>query len=236
MRKIKGLLFDYGGTLDTGGCHWGKVIWKAYQQEQIPITWEQFKDAYVFAERTLGSQPIVQPDFTFKRMLDVKLRIELERLCAQSCYDKALAAQKHEALLSNLYQQVVEHTKQSREVLTQLHEQYAMALVSNFYGNLNTVLEELGLGNLFQCVVESAVAGVRKPDPRIFALGIDALHLNPEETAVIGDSFDKDILPAKQLNCKAIWFKGETWDDKTYDETLPDCVITDLRQLLKVFS
>ena len=25
---IKGYIFDYGGTLDTGGHHWGKVIWQ----------------------------------------------------------------------------------------------------------------------------------------------------------------------------------------------------------------
>ena len=24
--EIKGYLLDYGGTLDTAGCHWGKFI------------------------------------------------------------------------------------------------------------------------------------------------------------------------------------------------------------------
>ena len=26
MMRIKGFIFDYGGTLDTRGNHWGKVL------------------------------------------------------------------------------------------------------------------------------------------------------------------------------------------------------------------
>ena len=33
----KGYIFDYGGTLDTGGNHWGKVIWHAYQYLGVPV-------------------------------------------------------------------------------------------------------------------------------------------------------------------------------------------------------
>ena len=33
----RGLIFDYGGTLDTKGCHWGKVLWHAYEQSHVPV-------------------------------------------------------------------------------------------------------------------------------------------------------------------------------------------------------
>ena len=49
----KGYIFDYGGTLDTAGRHWGKVLWHAYSRHNIPVTEEQFREAYVHAERTL---------------------------------------------------------------------------------------------------------------------------------------------------------------------------------------
>ena len=51
---LKGYIFDYGGTLDTGGQHWGKVIWHAYERQQVPVSEEAFRDAYVHAERTLS--------------------------------------------------------------------------------------------------------------------------------------------------------------------------------------
>ena len=111
-----------------------------------------------------------------------------------------------------------------------------MVLVSNFYGNISVVLQEFGFVGLFQEVIESAVVGVRKPDPRIFTLGVEALGLKPEEVAVVGDSMDKDIIPAKQAGCQTVWFKGEGWTDDPVDETIPDRMITDLSQLLKSSS
>lgn len=29
------LLFDFGGTLDTAGCHWGKFLWYAYKKTEF---------------------------------------------------------------------------------------------------------------------------------------------------------------------------------------------------------
>lgn len=74
---IRGFIFDYGGTLDTGGQHWGKVIWHAYEHLQVPVSETDFRDAYVHAERTLGKNPIIQPDFTFYKTLETKISIQL---------------------------------------------------------------------------------------------------------------------------------------------------------------
>ena len=232
---IKGYIFDYGGTLDTAGCHWGKLLWRAYQKHQVPVTEEQFRDAYVYAERTLGRNPIIQPHYNFHTTLSVKLRLEMEYLCQNGFWgaDEAKFNEKHEAVLNELYAQVKETTRHSREVLEQLHQTYPMVLVSNFYGNIHEVLVEFGLDHLFQDVVESAVVGIRKPDHRIFALGVEKLGLKPEEVMVVGDSFYKDIEPAIKAGCKAAWFKGEGWTDATYDESIPDKVITDLAQLIE---
>ena len=88
------------------------------------------------------------------------------------------------------------------------------------------------MAHLFQKVIESAVVGIRKPDARIFALGLEALQMEPEEVTVVGDSISKDIVPARSLGCHTVWFKGESWDDKVEDETIPDRIITHLQQLL----
>ena len=231
---IKGYIFDFGGTLDTAGCHWGQMLWHAYQRQQIPVSEEQFREAYVYAERTLGRTPIIQSDYSFHKTLDVKIRIEMEYLCTSGAWqaDEAEFARGHKTVLEDVYSKVVEITSHSREVLSQLAARYPMVLVSNFYGNISHVLEEFHLSEFFKDIVESAVVGVRKPDHRIFVLGVEALGLKPEECVVVGDSFYKDIEPAKKAGCQAVWFKGEGWTDQQYDETLPDKIITDLNQLL----
>ena len=220
---IKGYIFDYGGTLDTGGHHWGKVIWHAYERQQVPVSEAQFREAYVHGERTLGKNPIIQPDFTFRQTLEKKLQLQLEFLHQEDYLSP---------LLDDLYSRTQAETRKSREVLLRLKEQYPMVLVSNFYGNIQTVLGEFGLDGVFSQIIESAVVGVRKPDPRIFSLGVEALGLKPDEVVVVGDSIDKDIVPARQAGCHTVWFRGEGWTDDPVDESLPDRIITDLRDLL----
>ena len=218
----KGYIFDYGGTLDTGGHHWGKVLWHAYQRQQVPVTEEQFREAYVHAERTLGKNPIIKPDFTFRRTLEEKVRIEMD----------FLSVSQVQQVVDDLYERTRQVTAHSREVLMQLKAHYPMVLVSNFYGNIAVVLQEFGFDGIFQSIIESAVVGIRKPDPRIFTLGVEALGLPPEDVTVVGDSIDKDILPARQAGCHTVWFKGEGWTDAPVDERQADCVITDLTQLI----
>lgn len=232
--KAKGYIFDYGGTIDTNGCHWGKMLWHAYQRHNIPIHEDEFRRAYVHGERTLGRIPIIQTDYTFSKTLSIKLRIEFEYL-----QDKGLlnannfnSASCQTAILDDLYQKVTDTTAKAREVLLKVKEQAPVVLVSNFYGNLNVVLDEFHLNGIFKDVIESAVVGVRKPDPEIFQLGIKALGLPPEDIALVGDSFDKDILPGNSVGLKTVWLKGEQWDDRSYDETLPDKIITNFSQLI----
>lgn len=242
----KAFIFDYGGTLDTRGNHWGKVIWKAYQEQGVPVSEEQFREAYVYAERTLGRNPIVRPSYTFKLTLDVKLRLQLEYLAGHLFDDSDSNAFKklHQRLLFHLYEQVQQTVGESREVLSQLYGRFPMALVSNFYGNVHTVLQEMQLDSFFSPVIESAVVGIRKPDPQIFLLAVEALQeayhaatggqLLPQEITIVGDSMAKDIVPARTLGCQTVWFKGEGWTDKQEDESIPDHIITSLEEILQL--
>ena len=227
---IKGYIFDYGGTLDTGGHHWGKVIWHAYERQRVPVSEALFREAYVYGERTLGKNPIIQPDFTFRRTLEKKLQLQMEYLEAK-CGDM-ISEQYLQAVLDDLYTHTKDETRKSREVLLHLREQYPMVLVSNFYGNIETVLKEFGLDGIFSQIIESAVVGVRKPDPRIFTLGVEALNLKPEEIVVVGDSIDKDIIPARQAGCHTVWFRGEGWTDEPVDVSVPEKIITDIREVI----
>ena len=228
---LKGYIFDYGGTLDTGGQHWGKVIWHAYERQQVPVSEEAFRDAYVHAERTLGRNPIIQPDFTFYKTIETKIRIQLEYL--QEKNDVSSVSSYLKPLTDSLYEATVKETAKSREVLLQLKQQYPIVLVSNFYGNIATVLQEFKLDGIFDTIIESAVVGVRKPDPQIFTLGVEALGMQPDEVVVVGDSMDKDIIPAGKAGCHTVWFKGEGWTNDPVDESPAGKVITDLTQILE---
>ncbi len=240
---IRGIIFDYGGTLDTGGNHWGRVIWEAYERHHLPVTAQQYCEAYVYAERTLGSEPIIQCAENFRRTLEAKLKLQREYLLSRGVVDADLSA-----LVDELDQLARRQTANSRKVLLQLKERLPLVLVSNFYGNLAAVLSDYGLADLFGHVVESAAVGVRKPDPRIFMLGVEALGLSPQQVMVVGDSMKNDIRPARSIGCHTVWLKGQGWpidaDFKSVSQKsgIPnslqqeeaDHFITDLRELLTI--
>ena len=226
-----GYIFDYGGTLDTGGQHWGQVLWHAYERHQVPVTEVQFREAYVYAERTLGRNPVIRPDSTFRQTLETKLRLQQE-------YLKVENEKYWQTILDDLYERTKTMTAQSREVLLQLKDHgLPMVLVSNFYGNMHTVLHEFGFDGLFHKVIESAVVGIRKPDPRIFLLGVEALGLKPEEVTVVGDSLDKDIMPAHEAGCQTIWLRGEGWTSASHNGDCPYCeTIKALDEILEMIK
>ena len=228
----KGYIFDYGGTLDTGGCHWGKMLWHAYQRVGVPVTEAQFREAYVFVERLLARMSIVKPDTTFKQLLSMKIQLELTSMATKGVIKQGYINSWQFPMLDDLYALTQAHTAHSREVLLQLKECCPLVLVSNFYGNIETVLREFRLDGIFSHVVESAVVGVRKPNPQIFTLGVEALGLRPEEVTVVGDSIDKDIIPARKAGCQTVWIRGEQWTDDPVDETQADRVIDDLKELI----
>jgi len=232
----KGFIFDYGGTIDTRGCHWGKKIWHAYQNLQVPVSEENYRQAYVYAERMLGRNPIIQSSYTFKKTLEVKLRIQMDYLSDNHLfYEECISSKMVANLLTTIYEDVCKTVADSKKVLEALAKKYPISLVSNFYGNIEVVLEEFGLSKLFKHVIESAVVGVRKPDPHIFTLGVESLDLQPADVVVVGDSFTKDILPAVKAGCKAVWIKGEGWTDEDFDETIPENVICSLEELLNLY-
>lgn len=228
--RIKGFIFDYGGTLDTRGNHWGKVLWHGYERTGVPVGEQDFRDAYVYGERTLATSPIVKPDFTFRDTLQAKIRLQLQWL--EENRNLGDAAKYLERILDDVYQQTKETTKESAQVVGELAQRFPLVLVSNFYGNISTVLREFGLDHLFGDIIESAVVGIRKPDARIFALGVERLGLKAEEVAVVGDSYDKDILPSHSIGCHTIWFKGEGWTDEVVENPVADKVIGSLKEIL----
>ena len=295
---IKGIIFDYGGTLDTRGDHWSEVLWQGYEhfgigvaddeevEPGVSIHKQAFRDAYVYGERALAVNPIVTPDFHFEDILREKLILELNFLAGKELLETGKDDSDKQAKLGNLRNdseasssemssssdssssessssdsdasseslflslsdseihqiaadmaryinaKTLELLQENKQVLEHLKQKgYPMVLVSNFYGNINQVLKDAGIDGYFKEVIESAVVGVRKPNPAIFALGVCALDLPASQVLVVGDTYGKDIIPAHKLGCHTLWIKGLQWEEKKVDESIPDGIIKKLSEM-----
>lgn len=239
---IKGIIFDYGGTLDSGGDHWSEVLWKAWQNAGVRVDKETFREAYVWSERELAKTRHILPNHNFHDLLLIKVRLELEelvRIQARRGEAEIADAGRLEMLTQQIatecYESARSWVEKARPLLADLSKRYPLVLVSNFYGNVECVLTDFDLMKYFREIVESAVVGVRKPDPAIFGLGVKALGLKPEEVLVVGDSLKKDILPAESLGCKTAWLKGKGWTDEEDAQTHPTQIadLTEINKFLK---
>lgn len=233
---IRGLIFDYGGTLDSRGDHWSEVIWEAYlsqmnEEEErernsedigdvfAHIDREEFRAAYVHAERALEESGIILPSDTFLDVMRKKTNLQLE-------YLEAYTPQRCESIALRCYNSARVCVEESKQTLRELSQHYPIVIVSNFYGNLQSVIEDFGLSPYVSAAIDSTVVGIRKPDPAIFALGLEALaeiipNLTPEEVIVVGDSIANDILPAHSLGCRTVLLPGKPWDSSRRLPRLP---------------
>lgn len=211
--EIKGIIFDYGGTLDTGGDHWSHVIRDGWDKAGVAANDALFREAYVYGERELERTLHILPHHNFGDLLLIKMKLELGYLAETGNFPPAQIDEKAQEIAAYCYEVAKNNTARSKEVLLKLAQKYPLVLVSNFYGNIDSVLKDFGLYECFKAVIESAKVGVRKPDANIFTLGIKALGLKPEEVLVVGDSEKNDMEPARSLGCHTLLLEGKGWDD-----------------------
>lgn len=211
LEGIEGVIFDYGGTIDSHADHWSHIIYDGWRDAGLEVPVDIFRDTYVHAERELARVRHILPGDNFLVLLRNKMRIELNRLAELEYISPDDIDTYADKIALYCYRQARKSIEDARPVLEALAERYPMVLVSNFYGNVDEVLRDFDIRKYFIGIIESAVVGIRKPDPRIFSLGVVALGVPPDRVLVVGDSLRKDILPARSIGCRTAWTKGRGW-------------------------
>jgi len=80
----------------------------------------------------------------------------------------------------------------------------AAGVISNSNGSVRTLLEGAGLGDELDFVIDSALVGVEKPDPRIFRLALERAGVAPHEAVYIGDLYSVDVLGSRAAGLRSI--------------------------------
>jgi len=77
-------------------------------------------------------------------------------------------------------------------------------VISNSDGSVRSILEETGLARHLDFVIDSAVVGVEKPDPRIFRLALEHAGVPPEAALYVGDLYSVDVVGARRAGLDAV--------------------------------
>jgi len=75
-------------------------------------------------------------------------------------------------------------------------------------------LERMGIADRFEVILTSEVAGLGKPDPRIFVQAAARLNAAPDRCVHVGDDWMRDVEGARGAGFRAVWLdrrnSGET--------------------------
>lgn len=144
----------------------------------------------------------VPPTLTFERTVR---RLTESLAAALSVRDERVSARVADRFLADAHR----HLRRNQALLARLHARYRLGIVSNFYGNLETVCHNVSIRPFFGVIVDSVEAGLSKPDPRIFMKALDGLGVTPADATFVGDSAARDMAGARALGMRHIWLTGE---------------------------
>jgi putative hydrolase of the HAD superfamily len=195
------LLFDFGGTLDAPGVHWLTRFQALYRDAGVAVPPERVHAAFYWADAQILLHTALST-LTFLPLLQAHVALQLRYL--------GLPSQPYQQWLAEgFWRLAVTSLQASVQVLTVLRSKYTLGIISNFYGNVATLCQECGLAPLCTVIIDSAQVGISKPDPRIFALALQRLGRTPQTAAYVGDSFERDMVPAKAAGLQTIWLQGQ---------------------------
>lgn len=197
---MKAILFDAGNTL-VWLDH--PFIVQALREHGVEATEDEILGAEYGAKRLLDELVRSGSAGTDESRGKIYFREIFRELGVDDALFPAVAKTLHAHHLErNLWSSVRERTA---ETLEELHRRgYRLGVISNADGRVEALLEAVGLRPWFDFVLDSAVVGIEKPDPRIFRMALDRLELEPGDALYVGDIYEIDVAGARAAGMRAV--------------------------------
>ena len=109
---------------------------------------------------------------------------------------------------------------------------FKLAIVSNWDTPLDPLTERLGIAEYFDAIVAShdGRVGSEKPDSHIFNYALSAVGVSAEEVVHIGDTYEADIVGAKNVGIRPILLDREGTQVDRWRETIRS--LAELQEIL----
>jgi HAD superfamily hydrolase (TIGR01662 family) len=121
------------------------------------------------------------------------------------------------------------------EVLEAIRKEgYRIGIIANGdSANIRSIIGTTGLQDYFNSIVISEEVDIEKPYQRIFEVALARLGVKPENSVMVGNKIDADILGANRAGMRSVWFRWNTRYSDTIDSSQekPDFTINSLLEL-----
>lgn len=202
---VTDVFFDLDHTLWDFEKNSALTFTKILEDNKIGVKVEDFLTAYVPINhqywKLFREEKISKADLRFQRLQTTFNSINYKATDAEI---NLLAAEYINYLSSynHLFPYAI-------EILQHLKPNYKLHIITNGFQEVqNKKIKNAKLHTFFDVIIDSEMAGVKKPDPYIFELALQKANAKPEQSLMIGDSLEADILGAKSVGLHALHFNA----------------------------
>jgi len=115
-------------------------------------------------------------------------------------------------------------------ILDYLMDKYKLHIITNGFTEVqNKKIINSNLKKYFTCIIDSETVGVKKPNSRIFNYALEVSNANSENSLMIGDNLEADVLGAMNAGFNAIHFNNN--NEPIHNHCM---IIDDLKNLKEV--
>ena len=153
------------------------------------------------------------------------------------CFDLGDTLVAEETIIHNSHGQAItaKVVEGVFEVLESIKKEgYKVAIVANGdSAGARNIIEATGLQDYFDTIVISEEVGIEKPYQGIFEATLAKLGVKAENTVMVGNRIDADVLGANRFSMKSVWFRWNTRYSDAVDSSQekPDFTINSLFEL-----
>lgn len=142
------------------------------------------------------------------------------------------------ALSYNIGNDYIEHSPRktalmphAHDVLSYLHEKYSLHIITNGFEEVQHIkIDHSDLKKYFREIITSERAGYKKPEKFIFDYSLETANARAEESIMIGDHLEIDLLGARNAGIDQVYFNP---NNVPHTETITH-EISSLKELLEI--
>ena len=146
-------------------------------------------------------------------------------------FDKSKEQYKNELKQSNIKYKLMDGINDFLKIYS---TQYKIGILGQYGKDFRQYLEGINLLKHFTfCEIQDDYK-ITKPDPRYFEEILKKCKCKPEESIMVGDRIDKDIIPAKMIGMKTIRIRTgihKNQEPRIPDE-IPDLTISKIEEII----
>ena len=211
--NIKHIFFDLDHTLWDFESNSENTFKYIFDKNSIEVSYHEFSEIYKIINekywKLYREDKVTKSELRYSRLRDsfVELKYEID----DSLID--ILSEEYILNLANYNALFVG----AKEILEYLKPKYKIHIITNGFEEVQyRKLKNSFILTYFTEIISSEKAGVKKPNPKIFNYALEMSNAKPEESIMIGDNFEADILGAKKVGMHTIFceFNGQRFPEE----------------------